>query len=167
MNCWWSRTASVILLHMVIMMGAQGVSLGDTVWFSDDSQDYSDYDYQSSTTDIKMIPLFSGDLSPTGQADKNPTPGQDPSSSARIISSMDLVMKLGSYNWEEINKEMISKTVWFTEETKTEPAKPIVVTISTKVPTTTSRPRARRPRVDRLRFRAILQEYENTANVGN
>ena len=152
---------------MVIMMGAQGQSLGDTVWFSDDSQDYSDYDFQSSITDIKMVPLFSGDLFPTGQADKNPTLRQDPSSSARIMSSMALVMKLGSYNWKEMNKEMISKTVWFTEERKTEPAKPIVVTISTKVHTTTARPIARRPIVDRLRFRAILQKYENTAIVDN
>ena len=167
MICWRSRTATVILLHMVIMMGAQGQSLGDTVWFSDDSQDYSDYDFQSSITDIKMVPLFSGDLFPTSQADKNPTLRQDQSSSARILSSMALVMKLGSYNWKEMNKEMISKTVWFTEETKTEPAKPIVVTISTKVHTTTARPIARRPSVDRLRFRAILQKYENTAIVDN
>ena len=167
MNCWWSRTATVILLHMVIMMGAQRQSLGDTVWFSDDSQDYSDYDYQSKITDIKMVPLFSGDLSPTGQSDKNPTPRQDPNSSRRFMSSMALIMQIGSYNWNKTKKEMMSKTVWFTEETTTEPAKPTVVTVSTKVTTTTSMPRARRPKVNRFRFRAILKEYENVANVDN
>ena len=167
MNCWRSRTATVILLHMVIMMGAQGQSLGDTVWFSDDSQDYRDYDYQSSIRDIKMVPLFSGDLSPTGQADRNPTTRQDPRSSAKIMSSMALIMKLANYNWMERKKEMVSRTVWFTEETSTEPVKPIAIPVPTKVTTTTSRTRARRPKVDRFRFRAILREYENTAKVDN
>ena len=150
---------------MVIMMGAQGQSLADTVWFSDDSQDYSHYDYQSSITNVKMVTLFSGQLSPTGHAEKNPIARQEPSSSARIMSSMAFLLKLGSYNWNIMKKEMISKSVWFTEETKTEPVKPGVVTVSTKVPTTTSRPRPQRPRVDRFKFRAILQEYENTAHV--
>ena len=103
---------------MVIMMDTQAQSLGDTVWFSDDSQDYSNYDYQSSITDIKMVPLFFGELSPIGQADKNPTTRQDHRLSARYMSSMDLIMKLGNYNWDKKKKEVISKTVWFTEETK-------------------------------------------------